>query len=199
MAGPQIGAMIPPGPQMGPQGPWPPAQGPWPNGQPGPNDPGPFHQMPNIILPGMNDSPLEFNVNKNKPPMPIENSNVKDETQKRDSPSDRSRRDRGKRDRDRERRDDKERRDDRDRRDDSERLRSENRDSQGPNGPSEGMGSQGGPMNPWTAGVMGMGYPVMGMNMIVDPNMMGMNNYGMMQPMMPDGTMIPPQVSSDFF
>lgn len=30
----------------------------------------------------------------------------------------------------------------------------------------------------------GMGYPVVGMNMIVDPNMMSMNNYGMMTPMM---------------
>lgn len=41
--------------------------------------------------------------------------------------------------------------------------------------------------------VLGMGYPVVGMNMIVDPNMMSMNNYGMMTPMMatPDPTLMP--------
>lgn len=73
-----------PAPQMGPQG----FMGPMINGQPGPSDPTPF-TMPNIILPGMNDSPLEFNMNKNKPPMPIETTNVKDDQQKRDSPVDR--------------------------------------------------------------------------------------------------------------
>lgn len=43
---------------------------------------------------------------------------------------------------------------------------------------------------------MGMGYPVMGMNMIVDPNMMSMNNYSMMQPIMTESSIIP-QVSTD--
>lgn len=74
-----------PGPMMGgPQG----FMGPMINGQGGPTD-GSF-QMPNLILPGMNDSPLEFNMNKNKPPMPVENSNGRDD--RRDSPNDRNRR-----------------------------------------------------------------------------------------------------------
>lgn len=156
--------------QMGPQG----FMGPMINGQPGPSDATPF-TMPNIILPGMNDSPLEFNMNKNKPPMPIETSNGKDESQKRDSPNDRSRRRGDKRDRDRERRDDKD------------------KDKENNSGSNEGMNPQA-TINPWS-GVMGMGYPVMGMNMIVDPNMMGMNNYSMMQPIMSDGTIMP-QVSN---
>ncbi|XP_065160578.1 ecto-NOX disulfide-thiol exchanger 2 [Atheta coriaria] len=42
------------------------------------------------------------------------------------------------------------------------------------------------PMNPsmWS-GMMGMSYPMVGMNMIMDPNVMTMNNYGMMPPMNP--------------
>lgn len=40
--------------------------------------------------------------------------------------------------------------------------------------------------------MLGMSYPVVGMNMIMDPNMMSMNNYGMMPPMItPDPNMIP--------
>nr|CAD7449958.1 unnamed protein product [Timema bartmani] len=39
-----------------------------------------MHQMQQTMMnPGMNDAPLEFNINKNKPPMPIS-----DETQKED-------------------------------------------------------------------------------------------------------------------
>lgn len=39
----------------------------------------------------------------------------------------------------------------------------------------------------------GMGYPMVGMNMIVDPSMMSMNNYGMLSPMIaPDPNMITP-------
>jgi hypothetical protein len=38
-----------------------------------------------------------------------------------------------------------------------------------------------------------MGYPMVGMNMIMDPNMISMNNYGMMPPMMaPDPNMMTP-------
>lgn len=38
-----------------------------------------------------------------------------------------------------------------------------------------------------------MGYPMVGMNMIVDPSMMSMNNYGMLSPMIaPDPNMITP-------
>lgn len=46
------------------------------------------------------------------------------------------------------------------------------------------------PPNMWGS-VMGMGYPMVGVNMIVDPNMMSMGNYGMMPPIMaPDPNMI---------
>lgn len=166
-----------PGHQMGPQG----FMGPMMNGQPGPSDP-PHFPMPNLILPGMNDSPLEFNINKNKPPMPVtlDTTAKDDSSQKSSSPSDRNRRRNDKRDRDKERRDDKERREEREK---------ENNSGSNP-GSNENVNSQT-PITPnmW-GGVMGMGYPVMGMNMIVDPNMMGMNNYGMIQPIMADNTMI---------
>lgn len=169
------------GHQMGPQS----FMGPMMNGQPGPSDPTHF-TMPNIILPGMNDSPLEFNMNKNKPPMPVtlDTTNGKDDTQKSNSPSDRNRRRNDKRDRDRDRREDKERRDDRDKENSSGSSQSvgENINNQTSLTP-----------NMWGS-VMGMGYPVMGMNMIVDPNMMGMNNYGMMQPIMTENSILP-QVS----
>lgn len=171
------GAMMP-GHQMGPQG----FMGPMMNGQPGPTDPAHF-TMPNLILPGMNDSPLEFNMNKNKPPMPVtlETSNTKEDSQKSSSPSDRSRRRNDKRDRDRDRREDKDRRDDREK---------EN-NSGSNNGSADSLGSQTTITPNMWGGVMGMGYPVMGMNMIVDPNMMGMNNYGLMQPIMTDNAIMP--------
>lgn len=159
-----------PGPMMPSHGGF---MGPMMNGQPGPSDS--HFSIPNILLPGMNDSPLEFNMNKNKPPMPV--TLDKDDPK---SPADRSRRRGDKRDRDRERREDKDRRDDR-----------EKENNSGSNQGSDGVGSI--PGNMW-GGVMGMGYPVMGMNMIVDANMMGMNNYGMMQPIITDSTIIP-QVS----
>lgn len=170
-----------PGPQMPPQG----FMGPimaWQT--PGPADPGAQFTMPNLILPGMNDNPLEFNMNKNKPPMPIPlEPNNKEDSQKSSSPSDRSRRRADKRERDRERREDKDKRDEREKENNS---RSDS--SPGDNVPST-------PLTPnmWS-NVVNMGYQVMGMNMIMDPNMMGMNNYGMMQPMMTDGAAIMPQV-----
>lgn len=38
-----------------------------------------------------------------------------------------------------------------------------------------------------------MGYPMVGMNMIMDPNLMQMNNYGMIPPMLaPDPAILPP-------
>lgn len=46
--------------------------------------------------------------------------------------------------------------------------------------------------NMW-GGVMGMGFPMVGMNMLMDPNMMQMNNYGMIPPMVAtDPSIIPP-------
>lgn len=51
------------------------------------------------------------------------------------------------------------------------------------------------PPNMW-GGMMGVGYPMVGMNMIMDPNMMPMNNYGMIPPMItPESNMIPPETS----
>ena len=61
LLGPQQSLM---GPQQGMQmgGPMGFISGPMPR-QPGPQS--------NLLNPAMNDAPLEFNVNKNKPPMPI--------------------------------------------------------------------------------------------------------------------------------
>ncbi|VEN39849.1 unnamed protein product, partial [Callosobruchus maculatus] len=45
-------------------------------------------------------------------------------------------------------------------------------------------------------GGMGLGYPMVGMNMIVDPNMMSLNNYGMIPPILPpDPNLIGPDPS----
>lgn len=65
--------------------------------------------------------------------------------------------------------------------------------------PQEVVSIQNGPAglgpNMW-GGMMNMGYPMVGMNMIVDPNMMSMNNYGMMPPMItPDPNMLTPEHS----
>lgn len=171
-----------------------PMMGPMMNGHPVPGDPTAF-AMPNLILPGMNDSPLEFNMNKNKPPMPVtlETNRGKEDTPKCGSPSDRNRRRGEKRDR----QNDRERREDRERRDDKEK---ENGGSKTNATTSDTLNTQPPAMNPnmWGS-VMGMGYPVMGMNMIVDPNMMGMNNYGMMQPIMAADGSIMQQVNNNFF
>nr|CAH7769268.1 unnamed protein product [Callosobruchus chinensis] len=60
-----------------------------------------------------------------------------------------------------------------------------------------------GPPNVWSnppsgimGGGMGLGYPMVGMNMIVDPNMMSINNYGMIPPILPpDPNLIGPDPS----
>lgn len=124
----------------------------------------------------MNDNPLEFNSN-NANPSTSRNSDDKDESSQ--SPPQKGRKERWL-----ERSRTKERRDTDKSRDDS--------DSNLSNTPDV-IPLQNGttiPPNMW-GGVMGMGYPMVGVNMIVDPNMMSMSNYGMMPPMMgPDPNMI---------
>ncbi|KAK4872811.1 hypothetical protein RN001_014840 [Aquatica leii] len=129
-----------------------------------------------FTLIGLNDSPLEFNVSKNKSTSRC--SDDKDDSSQ--SPSDkrerRSRSDRRERDR----------RDTDKAKDDSDSNLSNSQDVVAlQNGPSLGP-------NMWS-GMMNMGYPMVGMNMIVDPSMMSMNNYGMMPPMItPDPNMLTP-------
>lgn len=54
---------------------------------------------------------------------------------------------------------------------------------------------QNSPAGMW-GGMVNMGYPMVGMNMIVDPNMMSMNNFGIMPPMItPDLNMMQPDPS----
>uniref|UniRef100_A0A1Y1N679 RRM domain-containing protein n=1 Tax=Photinus pyralis TaxID=7054 RepID=A0A1Y1N679_PHOPY len=115
-----------------------------------------------FTLIGINDNPLEFNLNKNKS---ASRSDDKDDSS--GSPSDkrerRSRREREHRDADKGK-------------DDSDSNLSNSQDVVTlQNGPTLGP-------NMWS-GMMNMGYPMVGMNMIVDPNMMSMNNYGMIPPM----------------
>ncbi|XP_031355933.1 ecto-NOX disulfide-thiol exchanger 2 isoform X2 [Photinus pyralis] len=110
-----------------------------------------------FTLIGINDNPLEFNLNKNKS---ASRSDDKDDSS--GSPSDkrerRSRREREHRDADKGK-------------DDSDSNLSNSQDVVTlQNGPTLGP-------NMWS-GMMNMGYPMVGMNMIVDPNMMSMNNYG---------------------
>ncbi|XP_044269332.1 ecto-NOX disulfide-thiol exchanger 2 [Tribolium madens] len=112
---------------------------------------------------GLNDSPLEFNMSKSK--TPSRPVDDKDDSSL-SPPSDK----RGRR-RDRDRRDTDKSRDDSD---------------------SNMSNSQDVIPNMW-GGMMGMGYPMVGMNMIMDPSMISMNNYGMMPPMMaPDPNMMTP-------
>lgn len=162
----------------------------------------PEQQQPIGNNPGMNDAPLEFNTNKNKPPMPITGDDIEREQRKainerdrngrsgkdeivecRDNRRDRDRdrrRDRNDRGRDRDR--DRERRDERD---------SGNKESTAPLGSGKSSGEntpvQTGPSpgelpqppatlpNMWS-GMMGpMGYPMMGMNPMMAPGMMDPN------------------------
>ncbi|CAH1372238.1 ecto-NOX disulfide-thiol exchanger 2 [Tenebrio molitor] len=137
-----------------------------------PSDPNDF----SLFSAGLNDSPLEFNMNKNKTAMP-RSADDKDDSSL--SPTD-------KRDRRRVERRDRDRRDTEKSRDDSDSNMSSSQDVI----PIQN-GSSLGP-NMW-GGMMGMGYPMVGMNMIMDPNMISMNNYGMMPPMMaPDPNMMTP-------
>lgn len=132
--------------------------------------------------------PLEYNLNKNKLPptttttlgcrlvedkddssqSPSSSSSDKRETRRRSDSSKRDRRDNEKI------------------RDDSDTNLSNSQDIMPipQNGPPPGLSTT----NMW-GGMMGVGYPMVGMNMIMDPNMMTtMNNYGMIPPMMaPEG------------
>uniref|UniRef100_A0A1B6LXZ8 Ecto-NOX disulfide-thiol exchanger 1/2 domain-containing protein n=1 Tax=Graphocephala atropunctata TaxID=36148 RepID=A0A1B6LXZ8_9HEMI len=211
--GQMMGGPMMMGPMIGPQG--------FPQGMMGPiMNP---EQMGNS--PGMNDAPLEFNTNKNKPPMPLTGEELEREQRKVLTERERER---NGRDTDRDSRRDRERNRDRgrDRRDrDRDRDRREERDSS--NGNSREKSPMGGsspvqqPQSEMAAptptpqaqaasmwgGMMGpMGYPVMGMNpmmgaQMMDPSMM-MGQYNMMGmqmpegPMMgPDGTIMPPDPS----
>lgn len=121
----------------------------------GPSNPNDFS-----IFSNMNDSPLEFKVNKNNPSTSRSMDDKDDSSQS--PPND-------KRDRRRSDRRERERRDTDKNRDDSDSNMSN---------PQENISLQNGPSgigpNMW----MSMGYPMVGMNMIMDPNMMSMNNYG---------------------
>ncbi|KAK5640045.1 hypothetical protein RI129_010856 [Pyrocoelia pectoralis] len=126
-----------------------------------------------FTLIGINDNPLEFNLNKNKP-----TSRPDDKDDSSQSPSDKRER------RSRSERRERDRRDTDKGKDDSDSNLSNSQDVVSlQNGPTIGP-------NMWS-GMMNMGYPMVGMNMIVDPNMMSMNNYGMMPPMItPDPNML---------
>lgn len=139
----------------------------------GPNDPNDFTMFSN-----MNNNPVEFNMNKNNKAATARNVEDKDEASQ--SPPDKRERRRG------EKRD---RRDQEKPRDDSDSNLSN---------PQDVLPLQNGPglaTNMWGS-MMGVSYPMVGMNMIMDPNMMSMNNYGMMPPMMtPETNIISPDTS----
>uniref|UniRef100_A0A1B6FXR3 RRM domain-containing protein n=2 Tax=Cuerna arida TaxID=1464854 RepID=A0A1B6FXR3_9HEMI len=206
--GQMMGGPMVMGPMIGPQG--------FPQGMMGPlMNP---EQMGNS--PGMNDAPLEFNTNKNKPPMPLTGEELEREQRKALSERERERNGRdsdreNRRERDRNRDRGRDRRDrdrDRDRRDERDSSNSNSRDKSPLSGSSptpQGQSDMPPPTPaPMWGGMMGpMGYPVMGMNpmmgaQMMDPNMM-MGQYNMMGmaigpegPMMgPDGTIIPPDPS----
>ncbi|XP_046659681.1 ecto-NOX disulfide-thiol exchanger 2 isoform X1 [Homalodisca vitripennis] len=206
--GQMMGGPMVMGPMIGPQG--------FPQGMMGPlMNP---EQMGNS--PGMNDAPLEFNTNKNKPPMPLTGEELEREQRKALSERERDRNgrdsdreNRRERDRNRDRgRDRRDRERDRDRREERESSNSNSRDKSPLGGSSptpQGQSDMPPPTPaPMWGGMMGpMGYPVMGMNpmmgaQMMDPNMM-MGQYNMMGmaigpegPMMgPDGTIIPPDPS----
>ncbi|XP_018577182.1 ecto-NOX disulfide-thiol exchanger 2 [Anoplophora glabripennis] len=121
----------------------------------------------------MNDSPLEFNKNRTTP------RTTEDKDEASQSPSDKRTRGNNRNVRDRR---------------DTEKSHDSDSNLSGTqdvipiqNGP--GIGTS----NMWAQPICGMGYPMVGMNMIMDPNMMSMNNYGMMPPMIaPDPNMMTP-------
>ncbi|XP_022904307.2 ecto-NOX disulfide-thiol exchanger 2 isoform X1 [Onthophagus taurus] len=129
----------------------------------------------------MNDTTAEF-VSKSNPTtskIVVEDNNKDDNSQ---SPPQKSRKDRRL-----------ERGSRRDRRE-SDKTRDDS-DSNLSNTPEVIPIQNGIPPNVW-GGVMGMGYPMVGVNMIMDPNMMSMGNYGMIPPMMaPDPNIIPTEPS----
>ncbi|CAH0546098.1 unnamed protein product [Brassicogethes aeneus] len=130
-----------------------------------------------LFAAGMNDSPLEFTMGRNKT---SSGRSVEDKDESSQSPTE-------KRDRRRSERRDRDRRETEKSRDDSDSNMSSTQDVISVN--NSGMGP-----NMW-GGMMGMSYPMVGMNMIMDPNMMSMNNYGMMPPIMPDPNMLAPDPS----
>lgn len=136
---------------------------------------------------GMNDCPLEFNMNKsNKSSGGGSRSTIddKDDSSSQSSPNT------DKRDTSSRRRRERDRRDTEKSRDDSDSNMSNNAQDVIPIQNGSGLGP-----NMW-GGMMGMGYPMVGMNMIMDPNMMPMNNYGMMPPMMaPESNIMTPDTS----
>ncbi|KRT83282.1 RNA binding protein, partial [Oryctes borbonicus] len=128
------------------------------------------------VFGNLNDSPVEFTMNKNNPSS-SRNSDDKDESSQ--SPPQKGRKERRlERSKNRDKKDPEKNRDD--------------SDSNLSNTPDV-IPIQNGttlPPNMWGS-VMGMGYPMVGVNMIVDPNMMSMSNYSMMPPIMaPDPNMI---------
>ncbi|KAJ8959499.1 hypothetical protein NQ318_022196 [Aromia moschata] len=135
----------------------------------GPRDPNDFTLFG--VGGAMNDSPLEFNKNKSA----ARSSEDKDDASQ--SPSDKRPRNNARTSRDRR---------DTDKSHDSDsNLSSTQEVVPIQNGP--GLG----PPNMWAQPICGMGYPMVGMNMIMDPNMMSMNNYGIMPPMIaPDPNMM---------
>ncbi|KAJ8919902.1 hypothetical protein NQ315_006431 [Exocentrus adspersus] len=124
----------------------------------------------------MNDSPLEFNKNRTTP----RTSEDKDDASQ--SPSEKRSRGNSRSSRDRR---------------DTEKSHDSDSNLSGTqdvipiqNGP--GIGTSNMWAQPICVTLVGMGYPMVGMNMIMDPSMMSMNNYGMMPPMIaPDPNMIP--------
>uniref|UniRef100_A0A0K8S492 RRM domain-containing protein n=3 Tax=Lygus hesperus TaxID=30085 RepID=A0A0K8S492_LYGHE len=167
--------------------------------------PGMSHDQQTMVNPGLNDAPLEFNTNKNKPPMPISGGDLDERMVGNQFPLEAgemgSRNDRDQRGRDSrsERRGDRRKEmNSRHKDHNSERSRSRGRASRelekelnepGVSNSSDDMpvnsgssGSDMGPNNVWTSGMIpGMQYPMMGSinPMIMDPNMM-MPPFGMM-------------------
>ncbi|CAG9860601.1 unnamed protein product [Phyllotreta striolata] len=118
----------------------------------------------------MNDSPLEFSKNKSSRSADDKDESSQSPTDRRSRTSSRNR----------------ERKDNSDKSADSDsNISSQDVVPLQQNGPGIG------PPNMWS-GLMGMGYPMVGMNMLMDPNLMQMGNYGMIPPMLaPDPSILP--------
>lgn len=136
----------------------------------------------NLFATGVNDSPLEFSTNKSKNMSRSGASSSSSsiaavivDDNSRQSPTlnpDNRQRDRSRRRRDTDRS-----------RDDSDSNMSNSTTTTSTTAqesviPLQGAGNLGA-ANMW-GGMIGMGYPMVGMNMLMDPSMMSMNNYGMM-------------------
>uniref|UniRef100_A0A1B6DUN6 RRM domain-containing protein n=2 Tax=Clastoptera arizonana TaxID=38151 RepID=A0A1B6DUN6_9HEMI len=174
-------------------------------------------QSPHPNNPGMNDAPLEFNTNKNKPPVPLSGEELEREQRRLLNERDRERNgrpgireesddrdNRHDRDRRRERVDRRDRDRDRDRRDDRDVVEIKENTSGPPVGvksppvmfsPGTGsieVGPQGPPLTNMWGGMMGaMSYPMMGMNPMMGPGMMDPNMMMGQYGMIPPGVMAP--------